>query len=279
MLTDQQLSDIERLQMITEQHDKIELKLRWYFLHSRKTQNNDFFYYEGEQLLGYLALYYVGGAYELCGMVHPKHRQKGIFTQLFNQVLDALKTRKSKTLYINAPPESETAKKTLEKMGAKYAYSDYQMRWSKQDLDEEDASIKLRNATRTDFETCVNLDMLGFNLTKEESKYLNEVWFDEIAHRILMIEHEGKVVGKIQLKSEGIESYIFGFTVFPEYRRQGIGRKALTEAVRMESELGHVIFVEVGTDDETGLHLYESVGFKTFQTQDYYRYMWNENLA
>lgn len=258
--------------MIVEQADRIELKLNWYFLRSRMTDNNDFFYYEGDQLLGYAALYYVGGAYEMCAMVHPDHRRKGIFTKLFQEILDELKTRQSKKLYINAPPESDHAKKTLKKLGATYAYSDYQMRWKKQELPEEETDIKLRLSTKDDYEKIIELDEKGFNLTHEEAEMLVNVLLKDAGHRTFMIEKSGKTVGKIRLKAEGIETYIFGFTVAPEYRRQGIGKSALIEVVKQEAESGHVIFVEVGTEDERGLHLYEAIGFETFQTQNYYEY-------
>ncbi|GEL78233.1 GNAT family N-acetyltransferase [Tenuibacillus multivorans] len=277
MLTEGQLKDIERLQMIVEQTDRIELKLNWYFLRSRVSTNNDFFYYEGDQLLGFLALYYVGGAYEMCGMVHPDHRQKGIFSELFQRVLNELQNRKSQTLYINSPPESDCAKKTLTKMGATYAYSEYQMRWQKQDLPEPSVQVKLVPAVEADYGTILELDQKGFNLEKEEARLLNKTLYNDPGHRIYMIENEdGEKVGKLRIKSEGIESYIFGFTVDPDYRRQGIGLSALIQAVGQEAELGHTIFVEVGTEDVRGLHLYEAVGFKTFQQQDYYKY--EENM-
>lgn len=52
----------------------------------------------------------------MCAMVHPDHRRKGIFTKLFHEILDSLKTRKTQKLYINAPPESECAKMTLQNL-------------------------------------------------------------------------------------------------------------------------------------------------------------------
>lgn len=272
LLTEKQLKDIERLQMVVEQADRIELKLNWYFLHSRMTEDNDFFYYEGDQLLGFLALYYVGGAYELSGMVHPDHRSKGIFTKLFQQVLDELKNRKSQKLYINAPPESKCAQKTLKKLGATYAYSDYQMRWKKQELPEQEVAVQLRLAQEDDYEKIIDLDMKGFNLEKEEAELLNSMLFKDPGQRTFLIIKDEQVVGKIRLKAEGIETYIFGFTIASEYRRQGIGKSALVEVVKQESEEGHMIFVEVGTEDDRGLHLYESVGFETYQKQNYYQY-------
>ncbi|TFB22812.1 GNAT family N-acetyltransferase [Filobacillus milosensis] len=272
MLTESQLKDIERLQMIVEQADRLELKLNWYFLRSRMTEDNDFFYYEGEQLLGYVALYYVGGAYEMCAMVHPDHRKKGIFTKLFHEVLDALKERNTQKLFINAPPESQCAKKTLKKIGATYAYSDYQMRWKRKELPESEVDIKLVKATAEDRDDIINLDMHGFNLTRDEAELLINVLLKDAGHRTYMIKKDGQTVGKIRLKAEGIETYIFGFTVTPEYRRQGIGKAALIEVVRQEAETGHIIFVEVGTEDDRGLHLYEGIGFETYQVQDYYEY-------
>ncbi|WP_054754502.1 GNAT family N-acetyltransferase [Piscibacillus salipiscarius] len=132
--------------------------------------------------------------------------------------------------------------------------------------------VKLRLATPDDLDQIVDLDVKGFNLTREEAEFLVDVLKRDAGHRTYMIEKDGQTIGKLRLKAEGIETYIFGFTVDPDFRRQGIGKAALIEVVKQESESGHVIFVEVGIEDERGLHLYEAVGFETYQQQDYYKY-------
>ncbi|PKR77679.1 GNAT family N-acetyltransferase [Halalkalibacillus sediminis] len=273
MLSKEQLQKIERLQLAVEGHDKVELKLNWYFLRTRTSEEDDFFYYDGEKLVGYLALYYMGGDYEMCGMVHPDYRRKGIFEELFHRALHALTDREFDRLFINAPADATNAKHALDKVNAKYDYSVYQMRWKKQELPEPDQSVKLRRAEWKDAEKMIDIDVQSYFLDREGAYELNHSLNQEQGQRAYLIEFDGEDIGKIRIKKEGMESYIFGFAILPEYQRKGYGKKALIEAVRMEQCEGQSIFIEVETNNEFALNLYQSVGFKTLQTQDFYLYM------
>ena len=45
---------------------------------------NEFLYYSGDKLVGYIGICNFGGStLEVSGMVHPRYRRKGIFTKLF----------------------------------------------------------------------------------------------------------------------------------------------------------------------------------------------------
>jgi len=58
--------------------------------------------------------------------------------------------------------------------------------------------------------------------------------------------------------------------VDPVYQGQGIGRRLLTEAIKFAAD--GVIFLEVRTDNEPAIALYESVGFVTVGVRKrYYR--------
>ncbi len=272
MITPDQLRAIERLKMLSEEADQVELKLNWYFLLDRTSNEEDFFYYEGGQLLGYLALYYIGGAYELSGMVHPNHRKKGIFKKLFNEAIEVAKKNQIETIYINAPENARDAEKTLKKLGAEYSYSEYEMRWKATELPEQNMDVKLRFADDQDFQKIAELDRTAFNFTQEEAEEMTRMYKEEIAHRLYMIEYQGKTVGKIRLKSEGLESFIFGLVINPEYQNMGIGKSALIEVVKQEKEEGHSIFVEVNTKNHFVENLYKPVGFEIYQTHHFYKY-------
>ena len=272
MLTPDQLRSIDRLKMLSEEADQVELKLDWYFLVDRKSDDEDFFYYEGGQLLGYAALYYIGGAYELSGMVHPEHRQKGIFTKLLNEATEVVRKNGVDTIYISAPENAKDAEKTLDEIGAKYAYSEYEMRWKATELPKQQLNVQLRMAERKDFDRIVELDQQAFNLTREEAEGMTRMYKEELAHRLYMIEYEGEAVGKIRLKSEGLESYIFGFAIDSKYQKMGSGKSALIEVVRQEKEDGHSIFVEVNTKNVSIENLYQPVGFEIYRTQHFYEY-------
>ena len=271
MLSKKQLMEIKELQKQCEQFESIQLKLNWDMLESRENDEiNDFFHYEAGKLVGYLALYNFGNKFELCGMVNPAWRRKGIFTQLFNSALRELQGRKCSLLLVNAPAESISAKEFLQQKDCEYYMSEYQMKWSEIPLQKDD-SVLMRLSQPNDFNDEIQLDVQCFGFKEEEAiafaksikKAGNELFY--------VIEHKGNTVGKIRVDRNNGEAWIYGFAVYPNQQGKGIGRGALTNIVLQERELGNAIFLEVEAKNANALKLYQSCGFKAFHVQDYYK--------
>lgn len=273
MLNDQQLKDIEGLQQICEEHDKCQLKLNWDMLRERQNNLDDYLHYKDGSLIGFLALYGFGSSYELCGMIHPQHREKGIFKDLFHQSIDSLKERGVKKLLINAPGSSDSGKAFLDTLPAEYAFSEYQMKWEHKNLEEvSDEEIKLTPARPGDREFILELDYLCFNVERDDSlEFMEMVGKDEDSSSFI-INHKGERVGKIHVKREADKSYIFGFAVHPSQQGKGIGRQVLQKTVINESKDGQAISLEVEAKNANALKLYEGTGFVSYQVQDYYTY-------
>jgi ribosomal protein S18 acetylase RimI-like enzyme len=272
MLNEQQLKDIERLQETCEQHDKCQLKLNGDMLRSRQTDLDDYFYYREGELIGFLGLYGFGSSYELCGMVHPKYRQKGIFKGLFNQAVLSLKNRGIKKLLINTPGASKTGKKFIAAIHSEYSFSEYQMKWESKDMGEENEDVQLIPSGLEDRELIIDLDYLCFNVERDDSLDFMEMVNEDKDSSSYIIVHEGKKVGKIHVQSEAGRSYIYGFAVHPSQQGKGIGRKVLENTVINESKAGSDIFLEVAAKNANALRLYEGTGFVSYQVQDYFDY-------
>ena len=88
MLTIQKLHDVKKLQKECETQGDFQLKLNWDMLENRDTTQLDFFQYEKGELVAFLALYPFGSTVEVCGMVKPNERQKGLFSSLFKKGLE-----------------------------------------------------------------------------------------------------------------------------------------------------------------------------------------------
>ena len=117
MSSKEQLMKIKELQKQCEEFDSIQIKLNWVMLENRENDEiNNFIHYESGRLVGFLALYNFGNKFELCGMVSPAWRRKGIFTQLFNSALRQLQGSNCSLLLVNAPAESISAKGFLQQM-------------------------------------------------------------------------------------------------------------------------------------------------------------------
>lgn len=273
MLTKEQLHDIKGLQLLCEENDQITLKLNWDMLQSREAQEqNDFFLYENKELIAFLGLYEFGSKAEICGMVKPDYRRKGIFSSLLDEALAVCKARKYREVLLNAPAASVTAKAFLKTIPCEHSSTEYQMKWSFMELPEE-KDIRIRSSkSDSDLKAEIQLDINCFDFLEDEAVDYNKKIRKDGNQQFFIIEHGEKTVGKIRVSHEKSEAWIYGFAVFPEFQGKGIGRSALRQVIWKEHRNGYDVFLDVEAKNSNALKLYESCGFQTFQAQDYYTY-------
>ncbi|ASN03561.1 GNAT family N-acetyltransferase [Virgibacillus necropolis] len=270
MLNEQQLNDIKRIQDICEKEESIQLKLNWEMLKARKeNEKMDFFHYENDTLIGFLAIYRFGNEYEICGMVHPSYRLCGVFIDLFNDAITAIPDN-AKRILINAPAKSQSAKNWLQTKTCEYTFSEYQMKWEYKKLESKDNFVQLREATSEDMEIKIKLDVACFCFDEAGAREFNENNGKNDQKVSYIIEANHEPVGKVGVSHDEKESYIYGFAVFPKFQGQGYGRRALTQIVRDEQKTGKDILLEVAVENKHALKLYEDCGFHAYEVQDYY---------
>lgn len=272
MLTKEKLNEIKTLQEICEKEGNLQLKLNFDMLESRsENRKEDFFHYVDSKLVGFLGSYYFGNKVEICGMVHPDYRRRGIFSKLLEAGLEEAKKREARTILLNAPTESQSAKEFLKNIPSTLSMVEYQMKWQKTDLAEEDSVTVRPSFSKEDMEAEIQLDVHCFGLNEKEARQYKQETKELDTDLRLIIEAEGKIAGKMRLSEMNGESWIYGFSVFPELQGKGIGRKALSNVVKMQDEKGFSIFLEVESKNAHALRLYESCGFRSYHSQDYYK--------
>lgn len=272
MLTKEELKNIKTLQEICEKEGKFQLKLNFDMLENRsEKRKEDFFHYEDGKLVGFLGSYYFGNKVEICGMVHPEYRRRGIFSKLLEEALEEAKKREARTILLNAPSESQSAKEFLKNIPCTLSMAEYQMKWEKVSELSDDPTVTVRpSISGDDSEAEIQLDVQCFGLNEKEARQYRLETKELDTDVRLIIEVDGKIAGKMRLSEMNGEAWIFGFAVFPELQGRGIGRKALSKVVKMEDEKGFSIFLEVEAKNAHALRLYESCGFKSYHSQDYY---------
>lgn len=271
LLSTKQLSDIKELQQICEDGENYQLKLNWDMLQTRnENEENDFFHYEDGKLIGFLGLYGFGNKVEVCGMVAPKYRKKGIFTQLMHKADKVMNERKLQEILYNTPTNSESGKAFLNTIPCSYSFTEYQMKWEKKELSNHEDVI-LRPATQNDVEAEIQLDVQCFGFEEQDARDYNIRIKQEYNEQFYMIESNGITVGKMRVAHSDGEAWIYGFAVLPSFQGKGIGRKALTNIINKEHQNGNSIFLEVEAKNANALRLYESCGFKSYHAQDYYK--------
>lgn len=271
-LTVTQLNEIKALQQAVEKYDGIELKLNWDMLENRSdAEQTDFMAYDSGRLVGFLGLYSFGSKIEVCGMVHPNYRRKGIFSGLFRESIPAM--GKAVKILLNVPADSVSGKAWLETVNCTFEESEYMMKWDGEALPDSGGSVRLRPSLPEDIGMKVQLDIVCFDFKAEEAlAYNGRLEKDGFQKEFYMIEAEGKTVGKMRIHRDGEGSGIYGFAVLPEFQGKGYGRKALQEAVRVETSRGQRVYLDVQPENEKALSLYTSIGFIKESQQDYYLY-------
>ncbi|MGG0643172.1 GNAT family N-acetyltransferase [Sporosarcina gallistercoris] len=269
MLTVQQLEGIQQLQQQCEQHDSIELKLNWEMLRDRQDESMDFFVLKKDVLIAYLALYGFGSTVEVCGMVKPEERRNGHFSTLWMQAQQTILEKGFAKVLFNAPGTSESAKKWMSGQSCTYSFSEFHMHWTEKELADPE-NIVLREATIEDkkFETA--LDAEAFSLTLEDAKSYYTQRLSRERERRYIIEAHGTPIGKIRVMRNPDESYLSGFAVLSECRGKGYGSQALQWVVKQEQSTGNTIKLDVETQNDNALKLYERIGFVQKERQDYY---------
>lgn len=272
MLTSKELDRIQILQIICENYDNISLKLNWDMLKNRDySMKTDFFYYHNDTLVGFAAIYGFGSEAEICGMVHPDFRRKGIFSALLHEAKPSLNTYKS--VLLNAPGNSKTAKLFIAAKGHTYSFSEHQMKMSQVELNNNRDDIQLRRAVQSDLNTINEIDHLCFGITREDAALANQKILGNEHDKTYIITFQNESAGKIRIQSEGTKTWIYGFAVHPAFQGKGIGRAALSESVISLNKKGaESIHLDVVATNKNALRLYESCGFKAYGTQDYYQY-------
>lgn len=271
MVSTKQLSDIKQLQHLCEEGEKFQLKLNWDMLQSRKEDEPyDFLHYESGELVGFLGLYGFGNKMEVCGMVAPNYRRKGIFTKLWGDAENAIKDRNIQQILFNTPTNSESGKAFLQTIPCSYSFTEYQMKWEEKALVDYH-EVTLRQATPSDLELEIQLEVQCFHFEEEEARNYNLRIKEGNTDLFYIIEAEGNAVGKMRVDHSDGEAWIYGFAVLPQFQGKGIGRKALSNIIKKEHRDGFSIFLEVEAKNANALRLYESCGFRSYHAQDYYQ--------
>lgn len=273
MITKEELNNIKSLQEICEKKEGYQLKLNFEMLKNRsENRTEDFFHYEEGQLVGFLGSYRFGNKVELCGMVHPAFRKRGIFSKLLERGLSEVLKQNTETVLINAPAKSQSAKRFLKNVPCTFSFSEHQMRWHKTEIADVEEVMMRPSFGNEDWEAEIKLDVLGFGLKEREAREVNEMERKRGGEQRLLIEVNGQIAGKMRISESNGEAWIYSFAIFPELQRKGIGRRALAKAVNMEHQKGFSIYLEVEAKNANALRLYESCGFRSYHSQDYYRY-------
>lgn len=302
-LDERQLDALAKLEQQVVTHDGGRLKLAW---SSLRTPDDDrarqvLAFDADETLIGFLGLYTWGfPILELAGMVAPAARRQGVGNALLDAALSAAAEHEPKQVLLVAPRNDAGGVEFARARGARLEHSEHAMR-----LDPfADAAgttvattpttatvsprpVALVKATVDDIPTISDLLTDGFG---EQFSHVAAAEFDrEDSQTWLVFESDSAgvglddtadpgmktdrstAIGTVRTTRTGDVGAIYGFVIATSQRGRGVGRQVLrdlTELLRADGATS--IELEVETENDSALGLYESVGFRRVITEDYF---------
>ena len=136
--------------------------------------------------------------------------------------------------------------------------------------------MKIERATRENLEAILTLQKLAFqsqakiygkNDLPPLIQTLEEIQKDFSKYVFLKAMLDEQIIGSVKANVEEGTCYIGRLIVHPDHQNQGIGKKLM---LAIENYFEKVIRFELftGHKSEKNIHLYESIGYKTFKTMD-----------
>ncbi len=290
---------INELQEIitAESHTALKLELDYKLSINRENESlssiqnvNEFMYFNGQQLIGYVGICNFGDALEVNGMVHPLYRQQGVFTKLTDLVIAEWRRRNSGSLLLLTDRKSNSGQQFIKKIGAQYKLSEYEMFLKDENIVVPQMSlggITFRKANNADANEIVRQNAIYFNdencsntandsETEPEKTLPTDMLIlpeeeEKRGMTIYLAEKNQQIIGKVNLQLNSSIGGIYGLGVLPEHRRKGFGRAILMMAIeKLKEENASEVMLQVATENANALNLYKSCGFVTTSTMDYY---------
>jgi ribosomal-protein-alanine N-acetyltransferase len=132
--------------------------------------------------------------------------------------------------------------------------------------------LTIRKMTVEDVPAVVDLDQKSFSLPWPERSFRFEIT-DNPVSRCWVAELDGKVVGMIVVWLIVDEAHVATLATHPEFRRQGIGQRLLSHALRdLIQEGARRSFLEVRESNLAAQEMYRKFGYEeTGRRRRYYR--------
>ena len=274
-LNEHQLSQIGQLEAACNQAEELTMKLNWGALQRRpRDEINDFLYYQGDRLIGYLALYsFNQREAEVSAMTDPIYRRQGIFKRLLASAQTELKQRGIPDFLFICEQSSLSGALCMAAVGARYEFSEYKMTLKEAGSSlPGSADLHIRPALAHDIDELAHMDQICFGVPPGRSKQYLEQDLSDNKRWILIAIAGREKVGKLGVSLTGSESLIFALCVLPEYRRRGYGSALLGYALKeLQAQPHGHISLEVACTNESALSLYTRCGFQVITAYDYYR--------
>jgi ribosomal protein S18 acetylase RimI-like enzyme len=235
-----------------------------------------FLSYIEETLCGVLIIFApTMGTAEISAYVHPDHRRTGIFSTLLLESWQVLQRYKIPKVLVVTDAASTICKEILSKWQAELSHSEYLLAFhggEQKSYFPFASRCLIREAVESDIEKMVELNMNSFGEDWENASHMVRENFNHPLTRCFIGQMDEDVFGLVNVRKEGADFYICGFSVAPAHRKKGLGRYLLCQLLdRLTPSEDESITLEVDSSNQPAYQLYVSNGFVVLSQVDYYR--------
>jgi len=272
-LSDDDRADVERLLDVCNRFEELELPI---FLEATEPLGNvvsEFLFDDDGTLIGFAWLP-DDPEPEACVIVHPDHRRRGVGRTLVDAMRSECRRRGLSSFLLVGDEAAVSGKAFARSIEAQYRSSEYRLELDSGSIDRSrprHATLHLSRADVDDADTLVRLLAVSFETSEEVAREQVRRGLDDPKRDYYLARLNGGPVGILQAGMWEEEAGITAFGVLPEYRGRGIGRQMLVDAVDLLLAGGQErILIEVATDNQEALSLYQSCGFKVVTAYGFY---------
>ncbi len=229
------------------------------------------------KLIAYAAMFqHIQSEVEVFGMVDPMERRKGIWTQMSTAIKKWSVDKGVKTFFI-VERASQTGGEWVKSNQLSSMFTEFRLERSYlgelEAVGRNNQNLIMELATLEKAERYASFELHAFQ--SNESMEDRVVFIKQRIESKMYDYYEAFVgtlkVGQVCVGREDRMNGIFALAVHPSFRGKGYGEDILWKALNLLKKTNqNDIYLEVNTENETALGLYERVGFKKVSAYDYY---------
>ncbi|MDQ2903134.1 MAG: GNAT family N-acetyltransferase [Chloroflexota bacterium] len=234
-------------------------------------------HYQDDALTGFVYLQH-GTEIEIYGMVHPDQRRKGVGTALLEAARVVWRQEDAHGLLLVCDSALSSGKAFAEASRGTYRFSEHRMVLDPSCIERpqlpQEQQVQFRRAAVAEVPILTHLVSHAFDDPEEETArwIAEDIQTDNERFYIGLLE--GQPIGALRTVSFGAQIDIATFGVLQPYRGRGYGRQMLLAIVDLLlEEHWPTVALDVETKNANALGLYESCGFRTSRTYDYYQFI------
>jgi len=277
MLSDSQKKDILALEAVCQQQDKLQGNI---FLSNSINFNSEincfFMLYDENILISFLAMFIPTlKEAEVSAYTLPERRRQGHFGELLNKADEELKAYSIKSILFVHEPDSNVAKLVLERINAKYEYSEYLLSYKRTSNPiNQSGQITLELCSNESIEEIITLNMDIFKDNYEDTYSMVDKTLKSKDLLSYIAYLDGEMIGVCNVNLESEDVSIFGLGISSCHQGKGYAKEMLSLLLdRIENMNTKSISLEVNSVNDSAYNLYRKSGFEIKTQFDYYRYL------